>query len=835
MAAVNAALDEFEAGTNPSPQPAPSSAASQAPSQAADSQDSLHLNSYKISGEVRTSAGIYSNGHTVFTRANADLNERNYRILSSEALNNNINTYDPALFSRLQFAVDASVAASIVSLHLNVFVDPWSFTAKSGTQLVTSQWGDQAKVQYLWWGNTNYTVNRIINTSRYGGSFALPELKPNGSTVPPVSVASSIQNQYGQTDVFNIPAEKLNYSFFPVREAWADIKPPNSDFKLRIFPMAFEDQALTTDDPLKLSNNAEWWDSSPWLNSWQPGNLNTGDNPINFTKGYWDNSLAFFTRDSFGQRLTALRGVSLSWKPGDETSVEGTVASPKTLWQNYSEFTTVPGAVRLKQFIGDLFYIGAVGNMHQGYTPAGDLDAENYVGAVDTGAMALKNVKFNAEVARSQSHYDETTPDYATKYNGNAYYVSLTASSNPENMLKKDYFGLLPQEQTDTFFKSTVYYARMDQGFESSLSNYHQTRDDSFWAENVTFYPSTYRYLPGVAPSQSQYDLEPFAVGTGIDYGRSVVRWVGDVNLLDGTMQGTADIRHVTDNYGHNIQTEGRTLWTYKPLPKLTTKALFLWDALPKTSTSTIYGASQTLDPFVTSGTTGDPLVDSAVTPGKDPSIKSTSLGARYQLTGWAALNGVWEYTNDVNLGTDSFPQGDLNSTFFSTYTQNGRLYTEEVPQLYDQQYFHQPPYPYYNIFKAGLEITPSRKWHIYMDYTRNPNKFAGNIDDNMQHAGIETSYLLTPKIGFFARYTFSQGYDINRLVNDHQLDYRNYNNFYFETRMILPKDLTMSLQYGVGPAFNVLTSATDPALAYYSTTVLETQHIVRIVFDKKF
>ena len=133
------------------------------------------------------------------------------------------------------------------------------------------------------------------------------------------------------------------------------------------------------------------------------------------------------------------------------------------------------------------------------------------------------------------------------------------------------------------------------------------------------------------------------------------------------------------------------------------------------------------------------------------------------------------------------------------------------------------------------MELTPSDKWHVYLDYTRNPNKFAGNIDDNMNHYSIETSYVPTRKIGFFARYTLSQGYDINRLVNDRVLQDRDYNNFFFEMRMILPKDVTMSLSYGVGPAYNVTTSATNPYLEYFSTGVLQTQHIIRIVFDKKF
>ena len=132
--------------------------------------------------------GIYSNGNVVFTRANADLNERNFRILSNDELNNGINTYDPALYSRLKVVMDASVASSVVSVHLNVSADPWSYTGKSNTQLVTGEGGDAAKVQYLFWGNTGYTVNSIVNTLQNGDSFALPEIKTHGNIVPATSV-----------------------------------------------------------------------------------------------------------------------------------------------------------------------------------------------------------------------------------------------------------------------------------------------------------------------------------------------------------------------------------------------------------------------------------------------------------------------------------------------------------------------------------------------------------------------------------------------------------------------------------------------------------------------
>ena len=108
--------------------------------------------------------GLILSGNTIFRRANADLNERNGRILSSSGLNQNINTYDPAIYSQLKVVMDASVVSSVVAFHLNLTADPWSYTGKSNAQLITTQWGDQARVQYLWWGNTGYTVNTSNNT-----------------------------------------------------------------------------------------------------------------------------------------------------------------------------------------------------------------------------------------------------------------------------------------------------------------------------------------------------------------------------------------------------------------------------------------------------------------------------------------------------------------------------------------------------------------------------------------------------------------------------------------------------------------------------------------------
>jgi len=820
----NQAASSTNQATAPSAAPAN---ASQLPAyQAASLTSTKPPNIFKVTGEARAEMGLYGNGTWTFDRANFDLNERNYRVLSNAALNNNINTYDPAIYSRLKVVMDASVASAVVSMHLNLTVDPWSFTSKSNTQLIHTLWGDDVRVQYLGWGSEPYTLATVLNGVKYGDAFLLNEIKSHGSTIPAVNgLPGNFSNQFGQTDILNIPAAELTSTFQPVREAWVDIK-PTDQYSIRIFPMAYQDQALNTDDPLKLSGNREWWDASPWLNSWQPGNFNSGATPPTFTKGYWDDTLAFFTRDSDGLRLTALRGVSVDASPTDETSIKATIASPKTLWQDYGDITSVPAAVRLKQFLGDWIYVGGTATAHQGYND-GHLDAENYAGGGDAGIILIPGFKLATEFATSRSMYDESFPAYTSKFGGNAYYAALEGSSNPEDMISKDYFGYQPIEKSDTFYKTKLYVARMDTDFESSLSTYHQTRDDSFWADHLTFYPSEYRYMPGISPPQSEADFSPFAIGDGIDYGRTVFGWRTETNWLNGKLQGLEDVRQVTNNDGSLADTDGRLGLTYSPTEKFTTKGLFLIESLPKTRTW--------LDPYITDGVTGQYVQNVAIQGGQDPSVHTVSGGARYQLTDWSAINGVWEYTNNFQSATGEYPQGDLNSSFLTNAFQSGKVYDTSVPFLYDQGYFDQPPYSYHNIFKGGLELTPSEKWHVYLDFTRNPNKFAGNIDDNMTHYGIETSYVPTPKIGFFARYVYSTGYDINRLVNDNVLQDRGYSNFSFEMRMVLPKDVTVSLQYGVGPAYNIQTVTSNPTLAYYSTAVVQTQHLVRLIIDKKF
>ena len=110
-------------------------------------------------------------------------------------------------------------------------------------------------------------------------------------------------------------------------------------------------------------------------------------------------------------------------------------------------------------------------------------------------------------------------------------------------------------------------------------------------------------------------------------------------------------------------------------------------------------------------------------------------------MTDWMAVNGVWERTNDFTEAADNYPNSILYGAYNGNYVESGRVYNHRIPFLYSQGYFDQPPYDYHDIFKVGLHLKPTTKWEIYLDYTRNPNRFAGNIDDNSNHVGVEMSY----------------------------------------------------------------------------------------------
>ena len=755
----------------------------------------------KISGQYQLSFGIEKDNF-LWREANYDLNEENWRIFSDTVHNRRENTFDPAIFSQLRFEVDAS-QKDIFGFHLNVDISPWSFIGKTNKVTIAGIGGDSAQVELKYWASSRYTINEAVYTLDYGDSFALPEIKVVDGRTSSTTITSTFGN------IFIIPEMDIDREFQPIRELWFDYVAEN--FHFRLFPIAYQDQALTSDDPLMLSNRMVYWEESPWLDEWRPGNLNTGTLPVDFSRGEWDDTLSFFARDSTGTRLYSLRGFAFDYDFGG-TSLEATIASPKGPWRDYDSVNSVEGAMRVKHHIQKDLMVGGVYTFKMGYDE-GRRDALNHVVGLDLDYDLTPMINLKAEVATSRSKQDIRS-DYDKKLRGNAWQVVVTAGKGGGRKKEADY-------------KIRLTYTHMDEGFESALSSFRETRDDIFWSRHLTFRePFKYYYAGLYQPTLTWDDIKVFRIGDGIDYGRDVINFRLEwENLFKNRLDGLFDIRNVHNVNGKYIENVTRLEATYRLHPKLTTKILGVYHDLPKTKGG--------IDPFVIDADTGDYYQNSSVEDGEDPSLKTVSLGAKYDFFDWLNLSFVWERSNDTTLAYDNFPRGLFNWTSFSTYQEYGNTYRKEIFGLYNTSAFPLPPYPYFDIFKVGLGIKPKDNLEIYLDYTRNEYEWIQLIDDNANHIGLEIGCFPLDKLGFYIRYMYTRAKDISELNDNGIATERSYHNVFSEIRLRYKKDEELVFQYGVGGMVGIDAPTYTPFGG--GTPVLDIQHIFRIYYRKKF
>ncbi len=771
-----------------------------------------------VKGNVQIAAGVRAPEEVIWKEANGDLNERNFRIVFGEARHN---TYDPAIFDRLRLNLNTKnldkLGIDNLNAHADITVDPWSFTGKSDKFTIAGDGGDLVELQLKYWSNTSRAINEIYDTLLNGDSLATPEIK----VIEGVSVPATVRTTFG--NIFTIPATDIDMQFMPVREFWLDYN--EDEYHWRFFPIAYQDQALTTGDPLKLSNNHTWWEESPWLADWKPGNLNTGATPDDFTKGSWDDSLAFFTRDSDGLRLTALRGAAFKYD-GIDTDIESTFASPKNLWADYGEFNTFATGTRLSH---DLFYNLSLGLTHAGHFgyKEGELDGLNNVFSLDFKHEPFSGTKILGQVAGSEASLDRTNSIFRTRKNGNAYFFSLVNRFPKDDIYDKDYFAVSKNTGEKSFLKSRFNFAHMDEGFESSLANYRQTRDDEFWSRHISFRKHPLYLYSGTKTPMSFDDIRPFAIGNGIDYGRDVIglRLEGETQVFDRDLDGLFDVRNVHEVEGGFVENVTRAEMTYDLNDRVITKFLALRHDLPVT----IAG----VDPFIFDDSTGRNLVNTAIIGGEDPSLRTLSAGFEYKSSDQLSFNAVYEFTNDSTVATDNYPRGLFNSSSFTTTTENGLVFREPIPFLFSQQFFDLPPYDYFDIYKVGVSFRPVRELEFYLDLAYNDNRKAGQIDDNMNHFGLEIAYQPSQKLSFLFKYTASRWIDLFLLNATGREVYAWHQNVFLESRYHLNQDSEFIFEYGVGGITPLGSATYDPfggALA-----VLDTQHILRLYYTKKF
>jgi len=793
-------------GEAPPPEPSSSASAGEGgvPSEAASTRQgglvrqlNTPLAPLVVSGEVRSTVGI-TRDDVNLQEANGDLSERNFRIFSGPF---RYNTFDPRIFSRLRVNLDTPEEVPW-QLHSNITVDPWSFVGKTDRITVVGNTpSDSVELELKWWSATNTAINETFLTLNDGTSLATPEIETNEGRTVPTNVKAIFGN------VFQIPSMEIDYTFQPIRWLWTGYRNETVDF--RVFPLGLEDQAITSDDPLQLSNHHIYWEPSRWLDEWRPGRFNVGATPDDFTRGEWSDDLAFFTRDSDLARLTALRGTSIRWQPAEATSVQAALASPKGLWQEYERFNSFVGMVRVKQgWVDDRFSLGGLYTTRWGYANRRK-DATNRVYAVDAHLKPSEWLAWDGEGAVSKSIQDRSS-DFESDSRGWAWHNAVTARWWDGRLLM-----------------SRLWFTHMDDGFDPGAANYRHTRKDQFWGRHLRL-KRRLRLLDAVTPPSpfSPEELEAIRIGDGIDVGRDVLGWRTTGSWFDHRLEPLIDVRNVHRTNGKYLETVVRQENTVKLAEWLTTKTLFIYHDLPHT----IGG----VDPFKVNADTDRPFNNAAVSDDRDPSLTTYSLGAEFAPMEQVALWGIWERTNDTTVATDDFPRGLLNETSFATFTDGDQVIRFKDPFLYSQGFFPQPPYPFFDIVRAGAYYAPWERLELAVDWTRNEFEHAGQIDDNLNHVGFTTAWSPFKRLVVVGRYVMSWAIDITRENAGEGTEFAGHHSLYGRLTWKATDDAELHVEFGeaaLGPVPAVF--SVDPLGDFYPT--LDTEHLVRIVYSAKF
>ena len=101
------------------------------------SKSALADNLVKMSGSYRLAAGVGND--FILNDSNSDLQERNFRYVFGERLNN---TFDPAVYDKFLLNVDFS-PADPVNFYTQFVADPWSWVGTTGEQIQKSDIGTE--------------------------------------------------------------------------------------------------------------------------------------------------------------------------------------------------------------------------------------------------------------------------------------------------------------------------------------------------------------------------------------------------------------------------------------------------------------------------------------------------------------------------------------------------------------------------------------------------------------------------------------------------------------------------------------------------------------------
>lgn len=756
-----------------------------------------------ISGYYRLVTGhLQGDKNVTWTRSNFDLNERNFRVLFGA---DKENTFDPRLFNQLSLNMETLGWEHFV-FHSNLTFDPWSYTGKTDKITLTSEGGDKINIRPKYWSNTGMTLNEDVYTSLAGDVYHIPEISVSGGETTPTTINSVLASQNGFNNRITIPALKVRRTFQPLREFWVGWQNPDREF--RFFPMAYENQAMSSNDPLQLSNRRLYWEPSPWTADWIPGNFNS--TPQDFSRGRWSTDLAFVTRDSDGRRLTALRGFYMIDGKEDEDFFEASIASPKGLWQNFDEITAMPGALQKRFALTPDSNIGVLYNFRFGFVNK-QQDAFGQNIALDGSFKIIPSLNLMVEGALSQSKQDQTT-DFQRRSQGGAFHAKLQHDRS-----------LLGGETKIDFS-----YTQMNKEFDPVLSLFRNTREDRFWSKHIYFHEpeenaSGWDYPPLLPMSITWSEIKPFRLGDGIDTGRSVFRYHQESLFWNNNTGFLIDIRDVRNQSRDWIETVSRLEVDQRLFDnKLTIKGLLLSQRLPNTKKG--------IDPFVKNPITDEPVLNTSIPDNVDPSVHHFSGGLEYKVLEWLAVNWSYERTNDIG----NYPRELLQETSFVTEIVDGKVIRKPISFLYNQNFFPAPPYAYYNIYKTGALFRVNKKVSGEAGWTKNEFKYAGQIDNNINNFRIAMKYTPVQQFLLRGQYSYTEVNDLSKQLNTGILDYKSHHGVAADLVWRTGDHTELLFQYGVS---GYMTSNTLFSLSPYgdSFSVLDTQDFIRIAFQGKF
>lgn len=754
----------------------------------------------KVYGTYKMEFAGQSPNDFIWKKADADWAEKNWRYIDANGKRENM--YDPAIYSQLVLNTQTESEGPL-NTYMQFVVDPWSFVGTTAKDTLIGSWGDRIEdVKLKYWSNSGMTIAESYRSSS-GNAYSIPELKVHDDKTTAVSINSAFRNEWNLRSNISIPSKEIDMEFKPIRKLWVDFT--KDKFKMKVFGFADQSQALVTDDPLRLSDNrVYYWQASPWIYDWKPGQYFTGNNGF-FRRGRWDDTLAHRVRDSDGNRLTLLRGVAIE-ADYFNTNFKLTAATPLGLWDDYNNVNNIPVAMRTKTEVMDKLMLGSTLTFREGFRK-GYVDVINYVSAFDAEFSVIDGLTLKGEFAMSETKTDMNNADtpgaessrYDKRFKGQAAKASLSYSFKE----KKDSFNV------------DFSFAHMGEKFNPTLSDYRHTRDDQFWSRHVTF-------------QERSPDIEAFRMGDGMDTNRNAWNFKTKAKLFNerlDTLFHYRNVYRVSDN--KYIESVFRNETTYKITPKLTSKFLFVYQDLPQTVGDLDPGVA--VDQFLVgySSYIWRNYVNDFISDNKNPSNFTGSGGLRYEFTPKVAGEVIYERTNYYY-----FPHGILNDVTynFGVFADDGDRLDNPIPFLYDQNFFPLPFCEPHNIYQLRCELKPLDGMIITIEHVRNGFKY-NVVDETMNHNSLDVKYDVTRKLSLRFNYTYSRVINLFRQVTDGQLDYASHHNVYTAFNYKVTDDTLLKLEYGVGPTHVKGTQY----VAVWQMPTLDTQHIIRATYSGKF